>query len=354
MNYTISKLKFFAAISVVLIHSSSFIYSDDMATFENYFWFRPFLEFAVPFFFAVSGYILSMKKSDYIRKYTYRIFKMFLIYSLFYLIVEIFSGVFFTYIEGHSLNESITQTFNNMEIIDLFNGTFGQVHLWYLWGLFLALILFYFFLKWRLSSTVILVISIGLFILFNALAPIRLFGGEVLISTLLYEGSFAKAIAFISVGYFVGKHDIILRRPLMYAFLSSLPFVILFNFEKFHFADQLDVLLLPSIFFLAVFFDNYKGKEDYLSQLGNHSTKIYVFHILFIYLYRDIVGYNPELNIENMYLKVIVLVIASTALSIYLYKPLSRIFIEPLNKGIDNIVSFVRKQFGHDNPQINK
>jgi len=348
MNYTISKFKFIAAIAVVLIHSSSFIYSEDMATFGNYFWFRPFLEFAVPFFFAVSGYILSMKKPGYIKKYSYKIFKMFLIYSLFYLIVEIISGVFFQYIDGNTLVESVSYTFNNMEIVDLFNGTFGEVHLWYLWAMVLALPLFYVFLKWQLSSLSILIVSIGLFLLLNALSPLQLFGEEVLVSDVFYEGSFAKAIAFISIGYFVGKHSILLKRPLFYAFLSSLPFAALFIFEEFQFADQLDLLLLPSIFFLAIFFDNHKGKEDYLSQLGNHSTKIYVFHILFIHLYRDIVDYNPAFDINNMHLKVIVLVSVSTALAIYLYKPLNRVFIEPLNKGIDKVVTQVRNSMGSD------
>lgn len=353
MNYTISKFKFIAAIAVVLIHSSTFIYNDNMATFANYFWIRPFLEFAVPYFFAVSGYLLSKKKLDYFKPYTYKILKMFLIFSLFYFIVELISNVFFELIAGSTLIESITTVLRDLELVSFINGTFGYVHLWYLWAMFLALILFYIFLKLKLSSSLILIVSIGLFIFFNALSPVTLIEGEVAVSNLLYEGSFAKAIAFLAIGYFVGKHNIMFKNTLVYAFLCALPFVVLFNIEGFEFADQLDILLLPSIFFLAVFFDNYIGQKGWLSVLGGYSTQIYLLHMLFINIYRDMISIWPGLDIGNMYVKVLFLVVVSTVLSIYFYEPLHTVFISPLNRGIDKIV-YPLKAYFTKKPQMNK
>lgn len=354
MNYTISKFKFIAAVAVVLIHSSTFIYNQDMATFANYFWLRPFLEFAVPYFFAVSGYLLSKKKLGYFKPYTYKILKMFLIFSLFYFVVELITNVFFEFIDGNPLVESIATVLREVELVSFLNGTFGYVHLWYLWAMFLALILFYIFLKLKLSSRTILIISIGLFILFNALSPVTLVEGELAVSNLLYEGSFAKAIAFLAIGYFVGKHNIMFKNTLVYAFLCALPFVVLFNIERFEFSDQLDILLLPSIFFVTVFFDNYIGQKGWLSVLGSYSTQIYLLHMLFINIYRDIISIWPGLDIGNMYVKVLFLVVISTVLSVYFYNPLHKAFISPLNRGIDKIVYPLRAYFLRIRSQVNK
>lgn len=91
-NYAIDRIKFLAAMAVVLIHVTAFLETEGLATFANYYWYRHLLNFAVPFFFATTGYLVAQQKdtASYLRSYLTKTLVMYGSFTLFYLLVDAF------------------------------------------------------------------------------------------------------------------------------------------------------------------------------------------------------------------------------------------------------------------------
>jgi fucose 4-O-acetylase-like acetyltransferase len=89
--YRLDAIKFFCIIAVVLIHVTGFLPSNGLATMSNYYVYRYLLDIAVPFFFAASGFFISSKTgTEYIGKYAKKIFIMYIAFSSFYIITNVF------------------------------------------------------------------------------------------------------------------------------------------------------------------------------------------------------------------------------------------------------------------------
>lgn len=84
-NYAIDFIKFFAILAVVIIHTFP---SDHQL---GYFIFDNFSRFAVPFFFASSGYLFGLKVINnpksvvYFKRYLMKILKIYVCWLMFYI-----------------------------------------------------------------------------------------------------------------------------------------------------------------------------------------------------------------------------------------------------------------------------
>ena len=155
-NYTIEIFRLVSAILVVVIHTEPFF---DI-NFHLGILFQVITNIAVPFFFCISGYFISMKireKENYIKNYSIKILKLYVFWSIVY-----FSYDFFyerIYIKGYSFLYAVASYLRHF----IFSGSHG--HLWFLPALICAVVLLNYFIKKKASLNLISIISIGLFIL---------------------------------------------------------------------------------------------------------------------------------------------------------------------------------------------
>src|SRR5574342_709618 len=88
-NYAIDFIKFFAILAVLVIHTFP---SDNQL---GYFILDNFARFAVPFFFAASGYLFGLKVINnpkslaYFKKYTIKILKIYVTWFVFYMAYDV-------------------------------------------------------------------------------------------------------------------------------------------------------------------------------------------------------------------------------------------------------------------------
>ena len=61
--YNIEKMRVIAAIMVIIIHATAFIFYDNQATYKNYYFYRYIMDFAVSYFFALIGFFMSKHKN---------------------------------------------------------------------------------------------------------------------------------------------------------------------------------------------------------------------------------------------------------------------------------------------------
>ncbi|WP_195573520.1 acyltransferase family protein [Paenibacillus sp. 1001270B_150601_E10] len=89
--YSLDTIKFLAVISVVIIHVTAVMLRKDLNTFWNYDIYRPILNFAVPFFFTASGFLLYFKKDNegYLWGYLVKSIKIYLYATLFYILFNL-------------------------------------------------------------------------------------------------------------------------------------------------------------------------------------------------------------------------------------------------------------------------
>lgn len=324
INYTLSKFKVIAAISVVLIHSTYFIYADGEASFFNYYWYRPLLNFAVPFFFAASGYLLSFKSIEYFKPYLKKILSMYALYTLLYLIFDAVRTIGSQMVQGSNVIDSVKVFLSTRSIYHIINGTLGHSHLWYLWALWLSGIILYLFLNYKVDIKLILAISITAYII---TAFMR---GTPVVEEILKEGSFFEGLAFLAIGYFVGKEKPQFYRPLRKSLLALLFYTIFYQFTGI--SGLVDLILIISTWYLIIFIANNPGNPSKLSRLDKFSTDIYLNHMFVITGYAVISSVIPSLVISSAVLRVFVVTMFSVGISIIMSKPLKKIYLEPLSK----------------------
>ena len=149
-NNSLETLRIIAAVFIVLLHYHEF-------PFGSFSFVREIFRFPVPFFFALSGFLLAEKAqregSYAVLKYVKKIVVLSLFWNLFYFFAYLVTGVV-------SLDSIV-----NLLLL-LFKGE-GAYHLWFFTSLWMTALLFYFFGSERINF--LLVCSVMLYI-FGVLA----------------------------------------------------------------------------------------------------------------------------------------------------------------------------------------
>lgn len=153
-NYNIEKIRIFAAVCVIYIHASTFIYSSGEATFWNYYLMRRFSDVGVVFFFATTGYFLALNKSnDKIRKTIKMLFNTWVIAAISYFIL--FSSInFLKYLLlEESFISGIKELLKTVNLTNLITGRMFSGVTWYLPASIVALFVFSLYNKYKVSTT---------------------------------------------------------------------------------------------------------------------------------------------------------------------------------------------------------
>ncbi|WP_438824532.1 acyltransferase family protein [Bacillus sp. JJ1521] len=328
-NHNMDTLKFICAIFVVAIHTTFYIYQNNMATVYNYYFYRPTLEIAVPFFFAASGYFISLKiregNKNYILRYSKNIFKIYVSFSVFYIFFQYLLLISDRLYLNKPFWERVVSLTQSPSIKDFINGSIGSFHLWYLTSLILACLFLHLFIKFSISPNIIFLISFLFYLAFIS--------ELTLLHNIYKHGGVGKAFFFLSLGYYLGNKKVIINHPiLLFIFFISI-FSVLYKMNS-----QIQIIfLILATFSLMVFCVNNPGKQTLLSKLGKHSLKIYILHIFILEIINKFYIYNgyPYYAFKSYYFISTFLCIV---LSIVLYKPIENFFVKNINKTLNKII----------------
>lgn len=325
-NHTIDTLKFFAAIAVVLIHTTGSLQQFNLATLTNYYSYRPLLDLAVPFFFAASGYFLSGKTISYLPGYIKKIFSIYISFTIFYILFKLLMTFTDRLILGTSFWNGIDSFFKSLTFKGLINGSLGSFHLWFLTALIISALLLSICLRLSLKSEIIF-LSAAIFY-FSNLVGIQSFN-----DVFLY-GGFAKGFFYLAMGFYLGhKDNTKIKLPLL-GFAGSILILTLLSYYH----SSLSVLfLMAATYYLLVFAIQNPGEKSYFSRLGSYSLNIYILHIFVyqsinkIYVYSGITEYY---QFPHYYLTTTILAII---IPILLYRPVDKFLAAPVSQWVHSL-----------------
>ena len=336
INYTIDTIKFFCAIAVIFIHITAFIYHDGMAEVLNYYSYRYLLDIAVPFFLITSGLFIAKKSTYELIKYIKNIFKIFIIFSLFYISIDIII-IFIERIAFKSLFWSnVITVFDRLTFSNFIKGTSGQFHLWYLMALVIAVLILFFMKKLKLTNNWILFISIGIYIIANT--------GLIDLTSIVLWGGFPKALLYVSLGYFIADLNLsIIKWP----FLKFILFASLFSIYSILSRSGLSqFLLVLTVSFLLIFAIKHPGKPNILAKWGRkYSLSIYIMHVFIYTSFYRIIGYLEITDFKDATLNVFLLGFLCIIGSILVYIPIEKYFYKPLSRRIDTYLNPPKNAF---------
>lgn len=324
-NYNIDKVKFFAAIGVVLIHVFAFIdsaYNEPLVELQ---WPRALFNYAVPLFFAITGYILSSRTDRYILKYAGGIFRTYVIISLFYYIVNVLMAGLDAFLYKEPIMEAMQVIVSSKSWRNVVQGTVGSYHLWYLWASWIGILLFYVLRRLNLSPKKLIAVAFSIYLL-----SLYFLESGSFVDILRY-GGFPKALMYTSLGYYVGAQRDYWKHSFLVLIMSVLMYVLSFAF--FYRGEYIELLFIPVVYIVISFLNRYSGKENVISRMGrNFSDEIYLLHALGINVYGVLMFVMPQVLIHSLALRVILITLFAIVFSVLLYQPLNKFYIQPMQR----------------------
>lgn len=292
---SLDMMKFICVFLVIAIHVPPF---EDLSEKLNFLVEQCFCRIAVPMYFITSGYLLFRKidtskiklQSNIIKKYLFRILRLYCIWSLFYLPVSI------------DFNKGVVYAFLRWVVCFIFQGI---THLWYFNALIVAVVfcsvLLYFTkgnIKYLLTTGAVLYV-IGLLAqsYFAILRPLLqnrvvffMFNTYLKIFGTTRNGLF-EGVLFVGFGVFFSqkKYDKDKNKCKLWFLICLLLFlieVIIVNSFSLNRANDMYIFLVPTAFFLfcLVIQTKIKAQLPYL-KIRNIGSLMYCSHIYFRKLY---------------------------------------------------------------------
>lgn len=325
-NYKIDAVKFLCSLAVVLIHLTSFMYYDEIATFTNYYSYRYFLNIAVPFYFATSGYLLAQNAElDYLKNYAKKIFVMYIFFSGLYILFNLGLALFDHFFLGQAVEENIATIIGDLTITNFIKGNIGSFHLWYLSALVLAMLLLMICIKLNLNATLVL---IGATVLYS----LDLFN-TIDLNDITTSGGFPKGFFYLAIGYFISSQDVRIQRALTLFIVS----IGLYSISAYLLdTNAVEAFLALSTFFLLIYCKQNPGEESKLSILGKESLKIYIMHVIIYQSSYRLLDFLVLTGYRDSVFDILGMLVICVVLSIVFFRPINKLF-KKFNKGIDFI-----------------
>lgn len=316
-NNNLDKTRFVCSLMVVLIHLTAFIPKEGQDTFGNYWVYRKILSLAVPVFFSSVGLIYGNKPSEerdeFLNKYKKSIFNLFLTSSVIYCFLSLFNGVL-------SIDSPKYILLNWKNIL---NGTWGQFHLWYLWGLYVGLNIFQNVKKY-ISNELLLLITI---VLYGAILS-----GDfsVFPNFKLYNGGFVTAMLYFLVGYYSSKLKIGNSVIFPLLFLS---FIAYYYFSSIKGIGKIEYYQIIVIFFLMALINKNPGNTSIISKFNAFGENIYIYHVFVLNILEshfNLIRVSSSLFYFDLFLSLTIVCLFSIFLG-YLCKSVTNFFFKSLN-----------------------
>ncbi len=274
-NYALDTVKCLAVMAVVLIHATAPLSLQGIATFWNYDWYRFSLNFAVPFFFAASGFLLYAKTgdrtedNDYIWRYALKILTYWIGATIVYMLFKIALAVTNRVFLESPFRPAMKNLLGSWNYVAIFNGTLGSYHLYFLAALFIACILLMVSRRARLDAQSVLVLSAFLYLL-------SLIGYLTLDDYFPYTG-ISAGFFYLALGYFVSSLD---SKRIPHPEIGLVISFVLYGLCSFWAESIVLVPLALVVFFVVALCVKYPtfGRGSVLATWGTRSLEIFVFH----------------------------------------------------------------------------
>lgn len=274
--YSIDFIKFFCAIAVVLIHSTTYLSLNGLATFSNYYVYRYFLDIAVPFFFIVSGFFFGQKllvkhEPILIIKYIQKILSYYIIFTLFYLAAKVLFSVGEVLFLNLSINAAMINFGKSLSYINILNGSIGSFHLWFLASLIYACLMLYAMVRFHSNAYVVLGSATFLYFFFSS--------NVWNIPSLFNHGSIIIGFIYLSIGYFTAQFENIDK--VKYPLFFSVVFGFLYFVAAYKQISLSGLFLCIWAFYIVVTCvksPNF-GKGRLITSLSKYALAIYILHI---------------------------------------------------------------------------
>ncbi|MDR1018167.1 MAG: acyltransferase family protein [Lachnospiraceae bacterium] len=321
-NNTIDFLKFFAMICVVWIHVEVPLVNKLNNT--SVYLVRNALDWAVPYFFAASGFLLYNKRPEQVFKYALKIFSLYISSSVILYILRVIIIVINSIIYGKSIIHPIISYTKNINLTNLIKGNAISGQLWFLMSLVISSLIFgtllYFF-----SYRLILILSI----IFQSLSVIGIFN----VSILQYAEGFTLGLVWLSLGAYIHSKDFMHLNKKLYCIL---PLVFVFYvFENTIINSNYDWVFLTFLTGMIIYICKIKNiKASYVTKLGALSIGPYILHLGVYSIITNInswfsLGYK-DTSISFILFAIFICILISyliwTPLNKYLIKPIERCF----------------------------
>ncbi|SDX99394.1 acyltransferase [Thermoactinomyces sp. DSM 45892] len=298
-NYSIDLLKFFATIAVVVIHTNPFQKVDNLLGMKGKYLdlaLDAFSRFAVPFFFLVSGYLFSQKMMNlkysgqvqYYKKYMYKIGKLLVTWTIFYLLLGIILNISTNLAKGTYWRKEIFTDHTFEDVWDIIY--YGINHLWYLNALIVCISII--FIVKRRYITYLLAISLALHLIgFLGQGYSVIYDLSIETRDALFFGLFYTTLGSV-IGYNMERIGRWLKYPKIYLglfFFFSLTSIVECYISTYYLEAVwkeyfLSTMIAVPALFLFSLSKPLLGRGSYLTKIGSKSVGIYVIHMLFVKL----------------------------------------------------------------------
>lgn len=275
-NYALDTVKCLAVMAVVLIHATAPLSLQGINTFWNYDWFRFSLNFAVPFFFAASGFLLYSKTkdrsdgNDYVWSYALKILTYWIGATIFYIgfrfVLLAANRVFL----GSAFRPAVAKILSGWNYGVLFNGTIGWYHLYFLSALFFSCVLLMGLRRFKLDAKSVLLFGTVVYLL-------SLVGFLKLEDLFPYRTGILTGFFYLAIGYFVSSLD---PKRIRYPEAGLFAAFVLYGLCSF-WAKSIAILPLALfVYFLVALCAKHPefGRGSILATWGTKSLEIFILH----------------------------------------------------------------------------
>ncbi len=290
-NQTLDVLKFMASFAVVCIHYMFFGVSGEIV--------RAISRFAVPFFFAISGYFAYYDDSQKTQRKVKHIFALYVSSFLLYFIYSLFKCI----LVGQTLEEYILMYVNKTTIIDflVLNSTISSAHLWFLPALIYCYLL-NLLLNKRIPEKIIFLVSFVLmvsYLVIEEVLPIF----KIDIPKYIYGNVLFRAYPCFMLGMFIRKHKSFIKKrvtkqmvwlTIILGLIETVVSVILWGNSITYFGSM---IITIDLLLLAILYENntYCG---FLVKTSSFNMYIYIFHVAVggvLQTILDYIGFGDEI-----------------------------------------------------------
>ncbi|WML48369.1 acyltransferase [Neobacillus sp. PS3-34] len=285
-NFAIDFIKFFAILAVVIIHTVPSDHKLGLFILDN------ISRFAVPFFFAASGYLFGLKvinnqkSTGYFKRYLIKILKIYICWLLFYIGYDVLR----IFLSGGNVEHELSKYVDGLTALNLFyfgKGTSGY-QLWFVISLAWSTAILYIFFRLK-KITLLLILSLCLNIAAFGQSYSIFFDLPLITRDALFIGLFYTTLGFWFAYALPSIQSLKLKKQ-TYFYLLSFLFVLQvaegYWLEKMLSAEHgeyfLSTIFLTVILLLFTCNNQQLGKGLWITKIGGNALGIYAVHVLLI------------------------------------------------------------------------
>ncbi|MEZ5015436.1 MAG: acyltransferase family protein [Flavipsychrobacter sp.] len=294
-NYTADLIKFIASFFVICIHTKTTSAIDGFTTTSFSYITDTITHFAVPFFFAASGFFIDFERTQKLIKKSFQIILIYLLWSAIFIMIRDLNNFSYPifYFSAHA------ETNNNVNILYKLLVYGYERHLWFFTAYLLGLFLVY-LLRKRLGILVLLasiLYLIGLsghqwsFIYPQQVSFLNIPTSEWLRQTHLTRSGLFIGFPLMALGHIIRtrKYQLRMSQPIALILLVALFFIQYIEavWVRTNFSDVLAesyITTIPIVIVLLLFAQKNNTIGQALQPITRLSGGIYLIHPLFMYL----------------------------------------------------------------------